>query len=74
MEVKAPLPQVPPPGWSDVKDLQEWEKYHQSRSDNDKTSEALSAIADAGCKIAARAIRGPKSGRRLLRVQIFRIE
>ena len=47
MEVKRPLPQVPSPVWSEVKDLQEWEKYHQARADNDKTSEALASIADA---------------------------
>src|SRR2546425_11792992 len=27
MEVKPPVPQVPPPGWTEIKDLQEWEKY-----------------------------------------------
>jgi NADH-quinone oxidoreductase subunit B len=47
VEVKPPVPQVPPPGWSDIKDLQEWEKYHQGRGDGDKTSSALAAIADA---------------------------
>jgi len=47
VEVKRPLPQVPPPVWSDVKDLQEWEKYHQTRADDDKTSNSLAAIADA---------------------------
>jgi NADH-quinone oxidoreductase subunit B len=46
VEVKKPLPQVPPPGWSDVKDLQEWEKYHQTRAQDDKTSNALTSIAD----------------------------
>jgi len=47
MEVKPPIPQVPPPVWSEFKDLQEWEKYHQSRSLDDKTSNALASIADA---------------------------
>jgi NADH-quinone oxidoreductase subunit B len=47
VEVKRPIPQVPSPGWSDVKDLQEWEKYHQARTDDDKTSNTLAAIADA---------------------------
>src|SRR5438552_3762193 len=47
VEVKKPLPQVPPAGWSDVKDLQEWEKYHQTRTGDDKTSETLASIADA---------------------------
>ena len=35
------------PVWKDFKDLQEWEKYHQERQGNDKTSEALASIADA---------------------------
>ena len=47
MEVKRPLPQIPAPVWGEFKDLQEWEKYHQSRSQDDKTSNALAAIADA---------------------------
>jgi len=47
VEVKRPLPQIPSPVWSDVKDLQEWEKYHQERGGNDKTSEVLADIADA---------------------------
>src|SRR3954467_7433372 len=46
VEVKKPLAQVPPPGWSDMKDLQEWEKYHQVRTDGDKTSNTLASIAD----------------------------
>ena len=47
MEVKRPIPQVPAPVWSEFKDLQEWEKYHQSRATDDKTSNALASIADA---------------------------
>ena len=47
MEVKPPIPQIPAPVWSDFKDLQEWEKYHQERPTDDKTSNALAAIADA---------------------------
>ena len=47
MEVKRPLPQVPPPVWGEFKDLQEWEKYHQTRPLDDKTSNALASIADA---------------------------
>ena len=47
MEIKAPIPVVPMPGWEEIKDLQEWEKYHQERTGNDQTSEALTAIADA---------------------------
>ena len=45
--MKRPVPEVPSPGWSDVKDLQEWEKYHQVRADDDKTSNTLASIADA---------------------------
>ena len=47
MEVKRPLPQVPPAVWSEFKDLQEWEKYHQERPDDDKTSNTLASIAEA---------------------------
>jgi hypothetical protein len=47
MEVKPPKPQIPAPVWGEFKDLQEWEKYHQSRTDDDKTSNALASIADA---------------------------
>ena len=46
MEVKPPIPQIPPPVWTEFKDLQEWEKYHQERATDDKTSDALAAIAD----------------------------
>jgi hypothetical protein len=47
MEVKRPIPQIPAPVWTEFKDLQEWEKYHQSRAEDDKTSNALASIADA---------------------------
>jgi NADH-quinone oxidoreductase subunit B len=47
VEVKPPVPQIPAPVWTEFKDLQEWEKYHQERQGNDKTSEALTSIADA---------------------------
>src|SRR2546426_8210509 len=47
MEVKPPIPQIPPPVWREFKDLQEWEKYHQARPQDDKTSNALASIADA---------------------------
>ncbi len=47
MEVKAPVPQVPPLVWGDIKDLQEWEKYHQERPEGDQTSNTLAAIAEA---------------------------
>ena len=33
------------PGWSEFKDLQEWEKHHQERAPGDRTSEALASIA-----------------------------
>ena len=46
MEVKRPLAVVPPPNWSDVKDLQEWEKYHQTRPADDQHSHALTSIAE----------------------------
>ena len=29
MEIKAPTPQIPPPVWTEFKDLQEMEKYRQ---------------------------------------------
>ena len=50
MEVKAPTPQIPPPVWREFKDLQEWEKYHQERAPDDKTSNTLAAIADSQLK------------------------
>jgi NADH-quinone oxidoreductase subunit B len=46
VEVKHPLPVVPPPDWADVKDLQEWEKYHQTRPTDDQHSNALMSIAE----------------------------
>jgi NADH-quinone oxidoreductase subunit B len=47
VEVKSPVPQIPPPVWTEFKDLQEFEKYRQHRADDDKTSNALASIADA---------------------------
>jgi NADH-quinone oxidoreductase subunit B len=47
VEVKPPVPQVPPPVWTEFKDLQEFEKYRQHRADDDKTSNTLASIADA---------------------------
>ena len=41
MEIKAPTPQIPPPVWTEFKDLQEWEKLHQERPEGDKHSAAL---------------------------------
>ncbi len=46
MEVKTPVPQVPPPVWRQFKDLQEWEQYHQERPEGDKHSTALTEIAE----------------------------
>src|SRR5688572_23586589 len=47
VEVKPPVPQIPPPVWTEFKDLQEWEKYHQERTGGDRTSNTLAAIADS---------------------------
>ena len=47
MEVKPPIPQVPAPGWQEIKDLQEWERYHQKRPEGDKVSNALESVAEA---------------------------
>jgi NADH-quinone oxidoreductase subunit B len=47
VDVKAPVPQVPPAAWRAVKDLQEWEKYRQRRPDDDKQSPTLREIAEA---------------------------
>jgi len=33
--VKPPVPQLPPPVWTEFKDLQEFEKYRQHRADDD---------------------------------------
>ena len=42
MEVKPPGSQIPAV-WTEFKELQEWEKYHQERTDDDKTSNTLAA-------------------------------
>jgi NADH-quinone oxidoreductase subunit B len=47
VEVKPPVPQIPPPVWTEFKDPQEFEKYRQHRADDDKMSNALTSIADA---------------------------
>lgn len=47
MEIKAPVPQVPAPGWREIKDLQEWEQHHQKRTGGDKVSKPLESIAEA---------------------------
>jgi hypothetical protein len=46
VEIKAPLPVIPPPAWEEVKDLQEWVKYRQERPDGDQVSDAVQALWD----------------------------
>jgi NADH-quinone oxidoreductase subunit B len=46
VEVKGPVPQIPPAVWTEFKDLQEWEKYHQSRPEGDKHSALFEAVTD----------------------------
>ena len=41
MEVKAPRPQIPAPGWEEVPDLQEWVKHRVERPDGDRASAAF---------------------------------
>jgi len=38
MEVKPPVPQIPPSNWRDFRDLQEWEKFHRTRPEGDKAA------------------------------------
>src|SRR5215475_7574310 len=47
MEVKRICDQIPAPVWTGVRDREGGEKYHQSRAEDDKTSNALASIADA---------------------------
>ena len=46
MEIKAPIPKVPPPEWEEFKDLQEWVKHRQERVDGDQVSETFAGLAD----------------------------
>ena len=46
MEIKAPVPVVPMPGWEEVKDLQEWVKHRQERPDGDQVSDAVQGLWD----------------------------
>ena len=46
MEIKAPTPQIPPPVWTEFKDLQEWEKYRQERPEGDKHSALFESITE----------------------------
>jgi NADH-quinone oxidoreductase subunit B len=46
VEIKPPIPVIPPPDWEEVKDLQEWVKYRQERPDGDQVSEAVAGLWD----------------------------
>lgn len=46
MEVKAPIPNVPPPGWEGFKDLQEWKQYHHERPTGDKAGAFVEKLFD----------------------------
>ncbi|HEY7433601.1 MAG TPA: NADH-quinone oxidoreductase subunit NuoB, partial [Methylomirabilota bacterium] len=46
MEIKAPTPQVPPPVWTEFKDLQEMEKYRQERPEGDKHSALFESVTE----------------------------
>ena len=46
MEVKRPTPQIPAPVWTEFRDLQEWEKYHQERPEGDKASAVVEQLFD----------------------------
>ena len=46
MEIKAPIPQIPPANWTEFKDLQEWEKYHQERPAGDKHSALFESVTE----------------------------
>jgi NADH-quinone oxidoreductase subunit B len=46
MEIKAPTPQIPPPVWTEFKDLQEMEKYRQERPEGDKHSALFESVTE----------------------------
>src|SRR5258708_1614156 len=46
MEIKAPIPQIPPAIWTEFKDLQEWEKYRQERPEGDKHSALFERVTE----------------------------
>ena len=46
MEIKAPTPQIPPAVWTEFKDLQEWEKLHQTRPEGDKHSALFETLEE----------------------------
>jgi NADH-quinone oxidoreductase subunit B len=47
VEVKPPVPRVPPANWKEITDLAQWEQYRQRRASDDKHSTALTAIAES---------------------------
>ena len=46
MEVKPPIPQIPPAVWTEFKDLQEWEKLRQERPADDKHSALFESLTE----------------------------
>src|SRR5262249_57165971 len=46
MEIKAPIPQIPPAVWTEFKDLQEWEKLHKERPEGDKHSRLFESVEE----------------------------
>jgi len=46
LEIKAPIPQIPPAVWTEFKDLQEWEKLHQERPEGDKHSALFESLTE----------------------------
>jgi NADH-quinone oxidoreductase B subunit len=46
VEVMPPVPRIPTPTWEEVRDLQEWVKYHQVRPSGDQVSEAAQELFD----------------------------
>ena len=46
MEIKPPIPVIPPPAWEEIKDLQEWVKYRQERPEGDQVSETVAGLWD----------------------------
>ena len=47
MEIKPPTPQIPAPGWEEVKDLQEWKQLHKVRPETgDKFSPLFEQVTE----------------------------
>ena len=42
MEIKPPVPQIPPANWEEFKDLQEWKQLHKVRPETGGRADALS--------------------------------